>query len=114
MSNNPNSDMGSLEGMSFIKSLYDFKFESFVAMKVLRLVYKLIVILYSLGAVAYLLIALATGKPLLIILGIILIPLGYIIYLALARVSFELMMVVFRIGSDVHEIASRGRNSTEQ
>ena len=56
--------MGSLEGMSFIKSLYDFKFESFVAMKVLRLVYKLIVILYSLGAVAYLLIALATGHRL--------------------------------------------------
>jgi hypothetical protein len=104
-----------LETKGFFKSLYDFKFESFVAMRMLRILYIIITILYSLGAIVFLITALASGKAGTIIIGLILIPIGYIIYLAFARIAIEVIMVIFRIGAEVQVIAERsagGGNST--
>lgn len=102
-----------LETKGFLKSLYDFKFESFVAMRLLRVLYIIITIVYSLAALIFFIASLASGKALSIVVAIIVIPLGYLIYLAFARVTIEVMMVIFRIGADVRSIANRGSGAGE-
>jgi hypothetical protein len=87
----------------FLKSLYDFKFSVFVTSKVVRALYIIITILYSLGAVASF-IEFARRGGVGIILAIIVVPLGYLLYLTLARMLLEFIIVVFRIGEDVRAL----------
>jgi len=87
----------------FLKSLYDFSFSNFITSKVIRLVYIIITILYSLGAIIGFIGLLARGG-IGIPIAIIGVPLVYLLYLALARIMMEFIMVVFRIGEDVRTI----------
>lgn len=91
----------------FIRSLFDFKFESYVTTRILRVLYVLVTVLYSLGALVMFLLLLLRGGTIGVLGAVIVVPLTYIIYLATARVFFEVLMVVFRIGEDVHVIARK-------
>jgi hypothetical protein len=98
-----------LDYKGFFRSLYDFKFNSLITTKIIKVLYALVTVLYSIGALAFFVILLSKG----IIVGIIVIPLLYIIYLAFARVSFEILIVLFRIAEDVRRIANRPPSRTE-
>ena len=87
----------------FLRSLYDFKFSTFVTSKVIRVLYVIITILYSLGAVAWFIELISKGGYY-VLIAIIGVPLAYLLYLTLARISLEFIMVVFRIGEDVRTI----------
>ena len=91
----------------FIRSLFDFKFESYVTTRILRVLYVLVTVLYSLGALVAFLLLVLRGGTVGVLGAVIVVPLAYIIYLATARVFFEVLMVVFRIGEDVHVIARK-------
>jgi hypothetical protein len=92
---------------SFFRSLYDFSFGTFVTSRVLKVLYGLVVILYSLTAVVAFLLLLIKGGVIGIVLAIVFVPLLYFIYLVVTRLLFESLMVVFRIGDDVRAIAQR-------
>ena len=92
------------DAKGLFRSLYDFKFTSFIATKVIRFVYALLVVVYSILAVIWLLLCVATGNAAVILLGLIFVPLGYLIYLIVLRICTELVMVFFKMGEDVHAI----------
>jgi len=105
--------MSSDEARGLLKSLFDFKFTSLITIKIIRFVYALIVVLYSLGALAFFVVSLARGGAAGVFIAFIVVPLAYLVYLILIRIWMEILIVVFRIGDDVHAIrlgggASRG------
>lgn len=100
----------------FLRSLYDFGFTSLITMRIIKFVYALLVISYSIVAVILLLVGLASGKPAGILLAIIFVPIFYLIYLIMLRIWMEVIVVFFKIGEDVHAIRHRaaGRGSDVQ
>lgn len=99
---------GSLEAKSFIGSLFDFSFSSFVTLRVIRVLYVLITVFYSLIALTFFISLLAKHTPASIIIAIVGVPIVYFIYLIIARITMEVLMVIFNIGKDVRRIRERG------
>lgn len=102
----------SLEAKSFLRSLYDFSFSSFITLRVIRVLYVLITIIYSLVALLAFVAALYKHTAADIVGAIIVIPLAYLIYLTFARIGLEILMVIFNIGKDVRAIRERGEVGT--
>ncbi len=100
--------MSSGEAKGLLKSLFDFQFTSLITVKIIRFVYALIVILYSIGAIFFFVASLSTGGAAGILTAFILVPLGYLVYLILTRIWMEILIVVFRMGDDVRAIRERG------
>ncbi|MCU1497810.1 MAG: hypothetical protein JWM47_1763 [Acidimicrobiales bacterium] len=93
-----------IDTKGFVKSLYDFKFDHFVTPKVLSFFYAFFVIALSLAAVVLVLAALASGEPTSIVAALIVIPLGYFVYLVFIRMYFELVSALFRIADDLRAV----------
>ncbi len=93
----------SSSSQGFLKALFDFKFSTLVTTKVVRVLYIIITILYSLGAIALFIELISKGGSD-VAVAIIVVPLGYLLYLTFARIVLELIIVVFRIGEDVRII----------
>jgi len=103
-----------LESKGFIRSLYDFSFSSFVTLRVIRVLYVLITILYSVTAAIVFIGALIEHKPADILFAIIIVPIAYLIYLTFARIAMEILMVLFNIGKDVRSIRERGEGQSQR
>jgi Domain of unknown function (DUF4282) len=101
----------SMTAKGFLRSLYDFGFTSLITLRIIKFVYALLVIIYSIFAVILLLALLATGKPAGILLGIIFVPIFYLIYLIMLRIWMEVIVVFFKLGEDVHAIRHRAVGS---
>lgn len=91
----------------FISSLFDFSFRELITPKVIRVLYILIVVLIGIGSLAAFA-SFATQGAMSLILGIVVVPLVALLYIILARVYMEILIVIFRIGEDVADIADRG------
>lgn len=98
-----------LESKGFIRSLYDFSFSSFITLRVIRVLYVLITVVYSLAALFAFVGLLIRHTPGDIALAIIGVPIGYFIYLIVARISLEILMVIFDMGKDVRTIREEGQ-----
>ena len=94
----------SLEAKGFFKSLYDFKFDSLITLRLIRWLYRIIVIVDSIAAVVGFVVLMAAHSSITIIIALIAVPIGYVFSLIYWRVSLELIMVVFKIGADVRSI----------
>jgi len=92
--------------------LYDFSFSSFNTLRVIRILYVLITIVYSLGAVIVLTGLLLKHTVADIVFAIIVVPIGYLIYLTVARICLEVLMVIFHLGNDVRAIREGAGRST--
>jgi hypothetical protein len=102
----PSQQLSSAKG--FVSSLFDFGFTSFVAPKVIKVLYVLIMIVLGLGALGIVLEAFLVRAVLGIFALVIVAPLYFFILLALYRIVLELFMVIFRIAEDVRTIRDRG------
>ena len=85
---------------SFLASLFDFGFTSFVTLRFLKVIYAIITVLILLGGLALLIAGFSTGTAAGIIGTIILVPLFTLVYLILARIAFEVIAMFFRIGDN--------------
>jgi hypothetical protein len=94
----------------FIKSLYDFSFSSLVTTKIIKALYILITVVYSLFAIVAF-IGLVSRGGVDIAIGLIVVPVAYIIYLAIARVTLEVVVVLFRIAEYVRDIRDQGQRT---
>lgn len=97
---------GTPNAKGFLASLFDTSFSTFVTPKVIKVVYVIVMIIIGLGTLGYIIFGFAAFKA----LGIIILPIALLIglvYLALARMSFELIMVIFRMGDDMHALRNR-------
>ena len=98
----------SLEEKGFFGSLYDFSFSSLITLRVIRFLYVLITIVYSLAALGLFVSLLVTHTPLGIVIAVVGVPLAYLLYLTVARISLEFLIVIFTIGKDVRSIREQG------
>ena len=92
----------------FISALFDFSFRELITPKVIRVLYLLSVILIGLFSLFALVSALATGEIFAILAALVVIPIFALLYVIGARVYMEILIVIFRIGEDVADIADRG------
>jgi len=89
-----------------MRALYDFKFSTLIATKVIRFLYALMVILYSIGFVIGFFSVLGQGSAG-VAAAIFLIPL-YVVSIIFLRVAMEFLVVFFRMGDDICSISLRG------
>jgi hypothetical protein len=92
----------------FLSALFDFSFASFVTTRIIKVLYVLILVLVSLVALFYTIVAfrLSTGFGILtLVIGD---PLFIIIVMAFWRLVLESFVVVFRIAEDIRALRERG------
>lgn len=87
----------------FLAALFDFNFDTFITPKIIKAVYIVVTVIIGLTSVGFLLSAVLSGEPGLIVLALIGVPLAAIVYLAMARMTLELYFAVVRLSEDVHE-----------
>lgn len=86
--------------MGFFRSLFDFSFSSLITTKIIKAVYVLVTVFVSLFAIIFLIAGLTRGGAT-AIAAIIIAPIGWLLYMVAARMSLELIIIIFRIGEDV-------------
>ena len=91
----------------FFGSLFDFTFKSFVTPKVIQIYYVIALILVGLGSLGMLVSFLAMGEPIMIIVGIIVVPIMAFIWLLIIRMMLELTANIFRIGENIQAMRDR-------
>ncbi|MGI9022195.1 MAG: DUF4282 domain-containing protein [Acidimicrobiales bacterium] len=96
------------EAKGLFKSLYDFNFSSLITTKVIRFVYALVVVVYSLVAIGLFILGLASGEASGVFGSLIVVPIAYLLYLVFTRIWMEFLIVVFRIGEDIRAIRVGG------
>jgi hypothetical protein len=89
--------------MEMLKNLFDFKFDSLISPKIIRAIYAaLAVIITVVGGVLTLTLIDATNG-----LSLVLVPLGWAIYLGIIRIIFEAAIVRFQMAQDIREIKKK-------
>jgi Domain of unknown function (DUF4282) len=92
----------------FFGSLFDFSFTSLITTRIIRVLYALAVVLFSIGAVILMISGIASGRAGGFIFAILIVPLAYFFYLVTTRIWMEFLIVVFRIGDDINAIRRGG------
>jgi hypothetical protein len=91
-------------GGSFFNDLFDFRFTRFVSLRLISIVYILILIAVSLGALLIVFAGFAQGGGTGLV-ALIFAAVGWLLYIILARVSLEAFAVLFRIHDDTSRMA---------
>jgi len=91
----------------FWASLFDLSFTSFVAPKIIKFLYVLLMILILLGTLYVVYLGLQAGSMGLVM--VIAAPIGAFLYLLLARMWLEVMIVLFRIAENTGDMARNTR-----
>ena len=108
-----------------LKTLLDFKFNTFATLKIIPIVYVILMVVIALLVIGAILISGIGGLISAIRLNMfslaltalgtmILAPLLGILYLAILRMSFELMIVIFRIKEDLTTLTARAEEEKEE
>jgi hypothetical protein len=97
------------DSRSFLASLFDFSFTSYVTPKVIRVLYILAVIWFGLVAFGLVIGGFVLGGPVGGLFTLIIVaPLYYLWTLLLYRITLEFFMLIFRIAEDIRALRLRG------
>jgi hypothetical protein len=99
------------EGKIF-DALFDFSFSQFVTTRVIKFLYILGIGAAGLASISWVVTAFRTVGILAGILALLVSPIVFLFFVLWARVSLELVAVVFRIANYTAEIARQGRPLT--
>jgi hypothetical protein len=94
----------------FFRSLFDFSFTTLITTKVIKVVYIIATVAVTLIALVVF-VASVTRGGIGIVFGIIVVPIVWLLYLTLVRISLEFTIVIFQIGADVRTIAAQERRA---
>ena len=89
---------------NLFSDLFDFKFQRFVSVSYFQLLYGITVVLWTIVAVAFFILLLVNASYLsggIVFLGVIGIPVVYLLLLIYTRMSIELIVNFFQIGEDI-------------
>lgn len=98
------------EGKGFFADLFDFSFQDFITVRIIRVIYILGLVLIVGGAV-FAFVAGLTGGATGFIFTVVLVPLGALVAIVFFRVYLELVVVVFKIGENSTEVARNTRRA---
>ena len=96
------------DAKGFLAALFDFSFTSFVTTRIIKVLYVLILILTTLAALVYTVIAFRVSALFGFLTLVIGDPLFIIIVMAFWRLVLEAFAVVFRIAEDIRALRERG------
>ncbi len=96
------------ESKGFLAALFDFGFTSFVAPKVVKVLYALVMIMTALSALLFTIVMLKANVGLGILTLFIGAPLFFLIVMAIYRITLEFFIVFFRIAEDIRVLRQRG------
>jgi hypothetical protein len=105
----PVAPSGASSDRGFFSKLFDFSFSEFVTTSVIRVVYALLVVFAALAALA-IFVSLAAQGGGGVVVGLILAPLLFLLYVLIARIYLEVLIVLFRIAESTEETATHLRN----
>jgi hypothetical protein len=88
--------------MELLKSLFDFKFETLVAPKVIKFLYAIFAVVSSIAIVVITIVGLQQS-----ILSIVVVPLIGFIYLLIVRIVYESLIVKFQMAQDIRAIKNK-------
>ena len=88
--------------MELLKSLFDFKFETLVAPKVIKFLYAIFAVVSSIAVVVITIAGLQQS-----ILAIVVVPLIGFIYLLIIRIFYEALIVKFQMAQDIRAIKNK-------
>jgi hypothetical protein len=91
---------GGSQQKSFLASLFDFGFTSFVTLRFLKVIYAIWVVLILIAGAIFLVAGLSSGTSYGILGGLIFAPIITFLYLIGARIFFEIIAMFFRIGDN--------------
>ncbi len=92
----------------FFQALFDLSFSEFITTRIIKVLYILAIIVVGLFALVFFL-GMATRGVAGLIVGLIVAPLLFLLYVIVTRVWLELIMVIFRIADHTRQIAQQGR-----
>ncbi len=104
----------------FFRSLFDFRFEHMIALRVVPVLYGLIMVVITLIGLGYLAVGMFTaivgitqgresalGGMLIALVILIAVPIGWLIYAIFARLWCEILIVIFKIHENLNTIARK-------
>jgi Domain of unknown function (DUF4282) len=97
-----------MQDKNFFKKLFDFSFDTFVTPTIIRVLYGIMLVASAIVALVVLA-ALASRGGAAVLLGIIVAPLLFLLYMILARVYMEVLIILFRIAENADIIARNTR-----
>jgi len=108
----PSASQSAALAKGFFSGLFDFSFETFVALKVIKVLYGIFLLVLALGilgGIGAAIISIFQGSILAGLGMLIVLPIAALVYLVMGRVYFELIIVAFKIAEDADEIARNTR-----
>ena len=92
------------EPTKFLSALFDFSFSEFITTKIIKVLYGIGIVGAAIGALAFIIggFSASAGKG---ILFLILSPIVFFVYVILARVWLEIVIVLFKIAENVGKMA---------
>ncbi|MDZ7860585.1 MAG: DUF4282 domain-containing protein [Candidatus Krumholzibacteriota bacterium] len=100
------------ENKGFFGSLFDLSFSEFVTTKIIKFLFIIAVIASAIGAIA----VIAGGFAKSIALGILMLvlsPVIFLIYVIIARIYLEIVIVIFRIAENTGMLVKRDENKQD-
>ena len=88
--------------MELLKSLFDFKFETLVAPKVIKFLYAIFAVVSSIAIVVITIVGLQQS-----ILSIVVVPFIGFIYLLIVRIVYESLIVKFQMAQDIRAVKNK-------
>jgi hypothetical protein len=98
-----------MQQKGFFGALFDLSFSEFVTTKLIKVLYIILLIVMALGYLALVIAGFSQsfwgGLLMLVIVG----PIATLLYIIMARVYMELLIVIFRIAENTGELVKQGR-----
>ncbi len=95
-----------MEQKGFFGKLFDLSFSEFITISIIKVLYVIAIIGSAIGAVVLLIGGFTKGVGAAIV-GIILAPLVFLLYVLMARVWMELIIVLFKIADNTGKMAGQ-------
>jgi Domain of unknown function (DUF4282) len=99
------------QARGFLSSLFDLSFTSFIATKLIKVLYVLAIVGAGLAAISIAVAGFSQGTATGVLMLIIVAPLAFLAAVIYARVVLEIIIVVFRMAEHLAEIAEQGRRT---
>lgn len=95
------------QAKGFLARLFDFSFNTFVTPTIVSIIYGLMVLIAAISAIGGIIRSFG-GNVLTIIGSIIFAPIAFILLVLFFRIWLEVIIVIFKIAEDLHDINRRG------
>lgn len=96
-----------MQEKGFFGRLFDLSFNEFITTKIIKFLYVLAMIGAGIGALVILIGGFRSGSFGGAVGGLILAPIAFVLYVVLARIWLELVIVVFRIAENTAKLAGQ-------